>query len=315
MQVPSPPVSWLFSFAMSPKEYQPVGQGRSDDGSEDERIHSRTSAEIREHDQETLTAEEDAERILDSKRRTGTVASLFRRDDHSDIWLSEKTKRRARRKRGGGVERRELMYEMEEGGPRSSSAESSGHSSEVDMARFGAAQAREKQSKRSRLFKFATIHVVIIIAFLAVLYGAWRASQKISDTRGTSYVPQHLSNGSHIFAPTTILISLDGFRADFLYRNLTPTLSEFVRSGVSPKYMFPSFPSLTFPNHFTLVTGLHPESHGIVGNTFWDPETQKEFYYTDSVRSMTPEWWDAEPVWVTAELAGVRTAIHMWPGR
>lgn len=74
----------------------------------------------------------------------------------------------------------------------------------------------------------------------------------------------------------TILLSLDGFRADFLDRGLTPTLNSFVRSGVSPKYMFPAFPSLTFPNHFTLVTGLHPESHGVVGNTFWDPATEKE---------------------------------------
>lgn len=78
--------------------------------------------------------------------------------------------------------------------------------------------------------------------------------------------------------------------------------------------MMPSFPSLTFPNHFTLVTGLHPESHGVVGNTFWDPNTQKEFYYTDPARSMQPEWWDAEPIWVTAESNNVRTAIHMWPG-
>lgn len=78
--------------------------------------------------------------------------------------------------------------------------------------------------------------------------------------------------------------------------------------------MNPSFPSLTFPNHFTLVTGLHPESHGVVGNTFWDPVSQKEFNYGDSSKSMQPEWWNAEPLWETAELQGVRTAIHMWPG-
>lgn len=123
-----------------------------------------------------------------------------------------------------------------------------------------------------------------------------------------------MSNGTSTFLPTTILISLDGFRADFLYRNLTPTLNSFVQSGISPRYMNPSFPSLTFPNHFTLVTGLHPESHGIVGNTFWDPESEMEFYYTDPARSMQSEWWQAEPVWETAELAGIRSAVHMWPG-
>lgn len=117
-----------------------------------------------------------------------------------------------------------------------------------------------------------------------------------------------------MFAPTTIFISLDGFRADFLNRGLTPTLNSFIADGVSPQYMLPSFPSVTFPNHFTLVTGLYPESHGIVGNTFWDPTLQEEFYYTHPSVSMQPKWWNAEPLWMTAENQGLRTAIHMWPG-
>ncbi|KAF2724935.1 Phosphodiest-domain-containing protein, partial [Polychaeton citri CBS 116435] len=128
------------------------------------------------------------------------------------------------------------------------------------------------------------------------------------------YEPRTASNGTHTFLPTTILISLDGFRADFLHRNVTPNLSRFLQQGVSPKYMLPSFPSLTFPNHFTIATGLHPESHGIVGNNFFAPDLDRDFYYTDPGRSMQPEWWAAEPIWVRAEKAGIRTAIHMWPG-
>ncbi|KAG9540267.1 Phosphodiest-domain-containing protein, partial [Aureobasidium melanogenum] len=123
-----------------------------------------------------------------------------------------------------------------------------------------------------------------------------------------------LTNGSSVFAPTTILISLDGFRADFLHRNITPSLNSFVRAGVSPEYMSPSFPSVTFPNHFTLVTGLYPEAHGVVGNSFWDPALKEDFYYTDPARSMQPKWWNGEPIWVTAEEQDVRAAIHMWPG-
>jgi predicted AlkP superfamily pyrophosphatase or phosphodiesterase len=99
-----------------------------------------------------------------------------------------------------------------------------------------------------------------------------------------------------------------------LKRGLTPRLNAFIQEGVSPLYMLPSFPSVTFPNHYTLVTGLYPESHGIVGNTFWDPELQAEFYYTDPARSMQGQWWAGEPLWVTAEKQGIRTAIHMWPG-
>ncbi len=123
-----------------------------------------------------------------------------------------------------------------------------------------------------------------------------------------------MSNGTSLFAPTTILISLDGFRADFLYRGLTPTLNQFVQEGISPKYMLPSFPSVTFPNHYTMATGMYPEAHGVVGNTFWDPNIEKEFYYTDPERSLQPHWWGGEPLWVTAEKQKVRTAVHMWPG-
>jgi len=78
--------------------------------------------------------------------------------------------------------------------------------------------------------------------------------------------------------------------------------------------MLPSFPSVTFPNHFTLVTGLYPQDHGIVSNQFWDPELKEEFYYTNTQVSMQPKWWNAEPIWSVAEKQGLRTAIHMWPG-
>ncbi|KAK5102088.1 hypothetical protein LTS08_004548 [Lithohypha guttulata] len=108
---------------------------------------------------------------------------------------------------------------------------------------------------------------------------------------------------------------LNGFRADFLQRGLTPSLNAFIASGVSPQYMLPSFPSVTFPNHYTLVTGLYPESHGVVGNQFWDPHFEEEFVYTNTSISMQPKWWEsAEPLWETAERQGMKTAIHMWPG-
>lgn len=78
--------------------------------------------------------------------------------------------------------------------------------------------------------------------------------------------------------------------------------------------MRPSFPSVTFPNHYTIVTGLYPESHGVVGNSFWDPKFQETFYYTKQEISMQSKWWDAEPLWTTAERQGLTTAVHMWPG-
>jgi predicted AlkP superfamily pyrophosphatase or phosphodiesterase len=148
------------------------------------------------------------------------------------------------------------------------------------------------------------------VLFVVLLAAAYR----LSKPKDIIAAEAMRSNGTSVFAPTTILISLDGFRADFLYRNLTPTLNQFVQEGISPKYMHPSFPSVTFPNHYTMATGLYPESHGIVGNSFWDPALEKEFFYTDPARSMQPFWWGGEPLWVTAEKQKVRSAVHMWPG-
>ncbi|KAK9448043.1 alkaline-phosphatase-like protein [Limtongia smithiae] len=122
-----------------------------------------------------------------------------------------------------------------------------------------------------------------------------------------------LSNGTHEFHPTTIYISLDGFRPDYLTPEYTPSMWEMYTTEYSAPYMFPSFPSVTFPNHYTMVTGLYPSSHGIVGNRFWDPELQEEFNY-HSADAMDSKWWKGEPIWVTASKNDIKTGIHMWPG-
>lgn len=111
--------------------------------------------------------------------------------------------------------------------------------------------------------------------------------------------------------PVTILISIDGFRADYLNRGITPVLSRLAAGGVSAA-MRPSFPSITFPNHWTLVTGLRPDRHGIVGNAMDDPQRPTDHF---TMASDDPFWWnEAEPIWATAEKAGIRTATMFWPG-
>lgn len=112
-------------------------------------------------------------------------------------------------------------------------------------------------------------------------------------------------------APVTILVSVDGFRPDYLQRGVTPTLNALAESGISAA-MRPSFPSITFPNHYTLVTGLRPDRNGIVGNRMEDTRRPGEVF---TMRSEDPFWWtEAEPIWVTAEKAGIRTATLFWPG-
>jgi len=111
--------------------------------------------------------------------------------------------------------------------------------------------------------------------------------------------------------PLTILVSIDGFRADYLDRPVAPRLQALARGGARAA-MRPSFPSITFPNHYTLVTGLRPDRNGIIGNSFEDPAKPDVKF---SMTSTDPKWWaQAEPLWITAEKAGIATATMFWPG-
>jgi predicted AlkP superfamily pyrophosphatase or phosphodiesterase len=115
--------------------------------------------------------------------------------------------------------------------------------------------------------------------------------------------------------PITVLISIDGFRPDYLDRGVTPMLSALAAGGVRAA-MRPSFPSKTFPNHYTLVTGLRPDRHGIVENTMEDPAIPGVTFRMSNAQAVTDRrWWDqAEPIWVAAERAGIRTGTMFWPG-
>jgi len=108
-----------------------------------------------------------------------------------------------------------------------------------------------------------------------------------------------------------ILISIDGFRADYLDRGISPTLSALAAGGVRAERMIPSFPSVTFPNHTTLVTGLYPDHNGIVNNAFMDRAMPGPF----SMASKDERWWgESTPIWVSAERAGLHTGVMFWPG-
>jgi predicted AlkP superfamily pyrophosphatase or phosphodiesterase len=111
-----------------------------------------------------------------------------------------------------------------------------------------------------------------------------------------------------------ILISIDGFRPDYLDRGLTPTLAALAADGVRADAMKPSFPTLTFPNHYTLVTGLYPDHHGIVNNRMIDPATGNAFVYKDADTIADPAWWGGEPLWVSVEKQGRHAATMFWPG-
>ena len=118
-------------------------------------------------------------------------------------------------------------------------------------------------------------------------------------------------------APTLIVLSIDGFRAEYFDRGLTPTLAALAKAGVHARAMRPSFPSVTEPNHYTLMTGLYPDHHGIVDNTMIDPTMPGMAFGGPHGHTVDtdPRWWDeATPLWVTAQQRGLKTATSLWPG-
>lgn len=108
-----------------------------------------------------------------------------------------------------------------------------------------------------------------------------------------------------------VLVSMDGFRNDYLSKTKTPNFDRLISSGVTMPYTNNSFVTNTFPCHYTMATGLYPESHGIVGNGMYDPDFSS--YFTMSTTES--RWWDGgEPIWITAVKRGLKAGVCSWPG-
>lgn len=177
--------------------------------------------------------------------------------------------------------------------------------------------SRSELRKRTR-----KLHGILLL-FICFI-GVWFFYNKVFThyhIPGNSAIPNRspkksiiLSNGTHEFHPTTLAISLDGFHPHYVSPELTPNLHMLMTQNSGSPYMIPSFPSSTFPNHWTMVTGLYPSNHGIIGNTFWDEKLNKQFFNTKPGQSLDRVWWGGQPIWQTASKQGLKTAVHMWPG-
>lgn len=114
--------------------------------------------------------------------------------------------------------------------------------------------------------------------------------------------------------PYLILISFDGFRWDYPQRGLTPNLKMMEEQGVSALSLMPVFPSKTFPNHISIITGMYPENHGIIHNEFYDHLTGEKYKVGDEKSIRDARWYQGEAFWETAERQGIITASYFWPG-
>ncbi|KIA89690.1 alkaline phosphatase family protein [Kaistella jeonii] len=127
-------------------------------------------------------------------------------------------------------------------------------------------------------------------------------------------VPNRKNSVEALAKPYVILISADGFRYDYAKKYKAENILNYAKIGVAAKAMIPSFPSITFPNHWSLITGLYPAHHGLIDNYFYDYKKQKFYAMSSKENAEDGSWYGGIPLWSLAEKEGVLSASMMWVG-
>lgn len=148
--------------------------------------------------------------------------------------------------------------------------------------------------------------IILLVIGLSVLSSCASSQLKTS--------PNALNSEESQNKPYVVLVSLDGFRADYLEWYSPPFLKKLKSVGLSAQNMIPTYPSKTFTNHLSIVTGLYAENHGIVDNVFYDPARGQEFRASTPQSARDGSWFSGTPLWVAAEKHGMRSAVYYWPG-
>jgi predicted AlkP superfamily pyrophosphatase or phosphodiesterase len=149
-------------------------------------------------------------------------------------------------------------------------------------------------------------HISLIFALLitAAAFAQSDTRQKIVEGRKNSNEQQG--------KPYVILISADGFRYDYAKKYNATHLLELSDKGVSAAFMMPSYPSVTFPNHYTMVTGLYPSHQGLVNNSFYDRDFKETYSMSNMAKVANPKWYGGTPLWVLAEQQHMLSASFYW---
>jgi alkaline phosphatase D len=166
---------------------------------------------------------------------------------------------------------------------------------------------KTKEDSTFQVTHFLRASVLAITAFFLAATALPLRAQVIDVAHGPNAKAQQAK-------PYVVLVSLDGFRWDYGAKYGATNLAQIADAGASaPEGMIPSFPSITFPNHLAIVTGLYPEHHGIIENNFYDP-ARKEKYASRDASVQDGTWYHGVPLWILAEKQGMRSACFYWPG-
>lgn len=134
------------------------------------------------------------------------------------------------------------------------------------------------------------------------------------QTANKQWVTDRVNSTASLSKPYVVLVSLDGFRSDYLKLYSPPFLNQLKSEGASAENLIPVYPSKTFTNHLSIITGLYAENHGIVANSFYDPARNETYSLADRKKVADSTWYGGEPIWVTAEKQGMLSAAYFWPG-
>jgi predicted AlkP superfamily pyrophosphatase or phosphodiesterase len=152
------------------------------------------------------------------------------------------------------------------------------------------------------------------LQFLLFIFSLTVSAQKGNTDTAQVIIPDRINSIEAQAKPYVIMISTDGFRYDYAKKYNAEHLLKFSHEGIQAKAMIPSYPSITFPNHWTLITGLYPSHHGLIDNYFYDYQKKKSYAMSDRNNAEDGSWYGGTPLWGLAEKQGMVSASLMWVG-
>uniref|UniRef100_A0A665WKF0 Ectonucleotide pyrophosphatase/phosphodiesterase family member 1-like n=1 Tax=Echeneis naucrates TaxID=173247 RepID=A0A665WKF0_ECHNA len=183
-------------------------------------------------------------------------------------------------------------------------------------------ESQRRSSGRTKKRQCRVICGVFLLCLLVVILAvALSLRNRSAGKEGEKWLVEPIQETQPLLCPSgfsrspLILISLDGFRAEYLkdHASHIPILNKLRNAGTTTPHMRPVYPTKTFPNHYSIVTGLYPESHGIVDNKMYDV-TQNVLFSLKTEEKFNPKWYQGEPIWITAMHNKLKTGTVFWPG-
>jgi predicted AlkP superfamily pyrophosphatase or phosphodiesterase len=152
------------------------------------------------------------------------------------------------------------------------------------------------------------------LQFLLLVFSLTVFAQKENTDTAQVVIPNRYNSAEAQTKPYVIMISTDGFRYDYAKKYNAENLLKLSNEGVQAKAMIPSYPSITFPNHWTLITGLYPSHHGLIDNYFYDYKRKESYAMSEKKNAEDGSWYGGIPLWGLAEKQGMVSASLMWVG-